>query len=449
MRSRFASLALPISRAALFGVASWWGVFGSAVAQEDGGAIEDLPPELRELYDQFLEEESGKAAPRPAPSPAPVEAPDLPVRRAIVVAKPEIGPEAVAPASPNGERVVGRVSINGTPNNPRTNGTGGTVPIRRPQVVSPNPSSAASPLPVWTPPDLAKSNKVGSGAETLPPEMMDLYKDYLSTLLPEDRAAMPKFEVGEAIDVGFPGDDGETELPAGVEEALANAKEVETSYPDILGGSGAGAVPTNQNKLWMTNPFEARRKAMREGKYLLLGFLSSSSATSRMLSKEVFTTQEFLDLLDKHFVACYIDFGAKGSYSGQVDDSQIKAQEVRDRFRDAYNVRGFPAIAVFDHTGKHVDTLTGYRTKRPRTWMQALRHTVEADIQDRLVRRNKLAEKGFQSWRNKEGMEMFARLLGTQDGNAYFLDEGGRRRVVPVDILTEDDQAKANARRRL
>ncbi|MEZ5303553.1 MAG: hypothetical protein R3F11_23365 [Verrucomicrobiales bacterium] len=95
--------------------------------------------------------------------------------------------------------------------------------------------------------------------------MMDLYKDYLSTLLPEDRAAMPKFEVGEAIDVGFPGDDGETELPAGVEEALANAKEVETSYPDILGGSGAGAVPTNQNKLWMTNPFEARRRRCAKG----------------------------------------------------------------------------------------------------------------------------------------------------------------------------------------
>lgn len=108
---------------------------------------------------------------------------------------------------------------------------------------------------------------------------------------------------------------------------------------------------------WLTDFDAAKEMAVKENKYILLNFSGSDwCAPCIKMKAEVFETQTFLSLAEKHLILVRADFPR--SKKSQLSKEQTKRNEA---LAERYDPLGnFPLTVLLDSKGKVIKEWDGY-----------------------------------------------------------------------------------------
>lgn len=133
----------------------------------------------------------------------------------------------------------------------------------------------------------------------------------------------------------------------------------------------AETPPQQSGITWLTNYEEAVDKAKSSSKPLILFFTGSDWCSwCTKLDKEVFETQEFVNLAGNQFIFLKLDFPLNHPLTTQQTNQNKQLQK-------KYDVRSFPTLVILDPTGQQQIGHTGYRIGGGRQYAEHLRKMVE------------------------------------------------------------------------
>jgi len=119
---------------------------------------------------------------------------------------------------------------------------------------------------------------------------------------------------------------------------------------------------------WQTDFEEAKKIAHQKELPIILVFQGSDwCAPCIKLEKEIWSTEEFQNYAQSHFVMLKADFPRKKK--NKLNPAQ---QEKNDKLAELYNQKGyFPFVVVLDKNGKVLGE-TGYENKTPDAYIKLL-----------------------------------------------------------------------------
>ncbi len=117
---------------------------------------------------------------------------------------------------------------------------------------------------------------------------------------------------------------------------------------------------------WLTNFDEAKAKAEKEGKALLLDFTGSDwCPPCKALKKKVFDEKEFQTFAEKNLVLVEVDFPNRKKLPKEQ-------QKANDALSDKFRIQAYPTIVIADKTGKELGRLEGYENQSPADYIKKL-----------------------------------------------------------------------------
>jgi thioredoxin-related protein len=150
-------------------------------------------------------------------------------------------------------------------------------------------------------------------------------------------------------------------MALGIVVALGGCRKKTDQTPPAAKENDANVVSAD----WMTDFEMAKKKAVNEGKDLLINFTGSDwCGWCIRLDEEVFSQQVFVSEAPTRFVLVKIDFPRKTSLP-----SKLKKQN--DRLAKDFQIQGFPTIILADSTGKPY-AKTGYQEGGAMAYLQHL-----------------------------------------------------------------------------
>jgi thioredoxin-related protein len=119
---------------------------------------------------------------------------------------------------------------------------------------------------------------------------------------------------------------------------------------------------------WLTNFDKAKEIASTENKPIILVFQGSDWCTPCIkLDREIWSTDEFIEYADSHFVMLQADFPKKKQNA--LDEAQ---QTHNNKLAEAYNKNGyFPFVVLLDKNGNEMGS-TGYKKIPPSEYISLL-----------------------------------------------------------------------------
>jgi hypothetical protein len=193
------------------------------------------------------------------------------------------------------------------------------------------------------------------------------------------------------------------------------------------------STPEVRSLAFEQNPYEARARAVEEGKFMLLAFVGTEwNSASRQLSWEVFNSPEFIEYAAENLVPCYLDYPQK----------QASGDSALARFRRHYDIGGLPAVVLFDSEGTPFVKKSGYLPKSEAAYLMELKALVEQRKGVLKGRREKLEAEGYRDWRNVEGRVFFGKLTKVEGGEVWFVDGEGKPAKVALGKLSVEDRVR-------
>lgn len=124
----------------------------------------------------------------------------------------------------------------------------------------------------------------------------------------------------------------------------------------------------SQAQHWQTDLQKAEEIAQKENKEIILVFQGSDwCAPCIKLEREIWTTDEFKDYADDHYVLLKADFPRK-----QKNQLSPEQQKKNNKLAETYNDRGFfPLVVVLDKKGQVLGK-TGYKKVSPKEYIDLL-----------------------------------------------------------------------------
>ena len=119
---------------------------------------------------------------------------------------------------------------------------------------------------------------------------------------------------------------------------------------------------------WKTDINEAKEQAKQEHKEILLVFQGSDwCAPCIKLDREIWTSSEFKEYAQEHYVLVKADFPRRSK--NQLEPAQ---QEKNNKLAEKYNQQGyFPLVVVMDEEGQVLGK-TGYKKLSPKEYIDLL-----------------------------------------------------------------------------
>ena len=186
---------------------------------------------------------------------------------------------------------------------------------------------------------------------------------------------------------------------------------------------------------WEQSDTLARRRAMREGKGVLIWFTDSGrSPMCKALEEELFSTPEFVEWADEHLVRLRIDsnLAAIGRDTDlSLDATETLRVDVRnyvDSMRKRYRVLGNPTLVMLDAEGRVLERYRGYRRGEADLHFGKLKFTESIAARNNTAWRKKMEDRGYRTWSDRRGrVTIFARLVGYHDGELVLVEPDGTR----------------------
>ena len=197
---------------------------------------------------------------------------------------------------------------------------------------------------------------------------------------------------------------------------------------------------------WEVSFTDARRKAQRTGKPVLMWFTDNGPQPSpicKILSRELFSTQEYKDWAKEKVVSLRLDLsaGQKGMLSStNNNDSQIRKQEYLEDLKKQYKVMGLPTVILLSPSGEVIEKFRGYKSGEPEFYWGRMKHTIAVSEREREVWRAKMGKKGYREWTGTNGVSLFAKLVRYNKGEMMLIEPDGNRVETQEDELSFADQ---------
>ncbi|MCK5867766.1 MAG: thioredoxin family protein [Mycoplasmataceae bacterium] len=130
-----------------------------------------------------------------------------------------------------------------------------------------------------------------------------------------------------------------------------------------------GFVMNSQN--WVNDIDDAKKMASEKNVPIILVFQGSDwCAPCIKLDKEIWSTQEFIEYANEHYVMLKADFPRK-----KKNALEKEQQEKNNKLAENYNKNGyFPFVVVLNNEGKVLNEL-GYKKSNPNDYIKLLNST--------------------------------------------------------------------------
>jgi thioredoxin-related protein len=186
---------------------------------------------------------------------------------------------------------------------------------------------------------------------------------------------------------------------------------------------------------WEQSETLAKRRAMREGKALLIWFTDSGrSPMCKALDEELFATPEFNQWAASNVVRLKVDSNLAAIGKDQnltLDQTETLRVDVRnyvESMRKRYRVLGSPAVVMLDSEGKRLAGYRGYKRGEAQVYFGKLRHSQSVAQRNAAGWRKKLEARGYREWRDSRGrVTIFAKLAAYRDGELVLVEPDGSR----------------------
>ena len=247
--------------------------------------------------------------------------------------------------------------------------------------------------------------------------------------------------------------------------------------PVVPGGNTAPAVPTSgitpESEIVFTNPDDpdaeipelskllaespkrrgpwevsesiAKRRALREGKPLLVWFTDSAqSPMCKALSQELFSTPDFEKWAGEKLVRLRVDANVKIEDENlgldEKETMRVDMQNHVAKLKKQYRVLGHPSVLMLGPGGEIIGRYRGYkRGEADYLWGQ-IKHAEAVATDTRRQWRADLEAKGYREWKDRSGRSVFAKLTGYANGNLTLIEPDGTRSRTREDRLSDSDR---------
>lgn len=183
--------------------------------------------------------------------------------------------------------------------------------------------------------------------------------------------------------------------------------------------------------IWERNAVLAFHKAKTLQRPLLLLFTAQWNSLCQKLSEEVFASTTFNTFAKENCVICFVDYPAN---SRDASESMLRVKE-------KFQVRGYPALIIFDPDGNVVQQMTGYRSGRPVAYYNELFSIVDPLCIHLRDRKKQLVSQGYRDWSDATGTQVFAQFISHNTEKVMIAGPAGDRWIFPISTLAPRDQA--------
>ena len=205
---------------------------------------------------------------------------------------------------------------------------------------------------------------------------------------------------------------------------------------------------------WEESETIAKKRAMREGKPLLIWFTdSASSPMCKALSEELFSTKEFGDWATEKLVRLKVDAEVRITDPdldlGSSENRRIEMIRYVAKLKKQYKILGHPSLVMLSASGEVMSRPRGFkRGDAEFLWGVLKQGEVASSIANSAWRRG-LEKKGYREWRDKRGRTIFAKLISYSKGTLILVEpDGGRARTLEI-ILSDTDRSWISAQKKL
>lgn len=188
---------------------------------------------------------------------------------------------------------------------------------------------------------------------------------------------------------------------------------------------------SKDQKTWEDSYTDAKKRALREGKPLLVWFTDSRrSPVCQTLTKELFGVSGFDSWAMDNVVRLKLDFNVRRETGTEEDqmDREARKLDYLKRLEERLNARGKPHVLVMSPDGNTIGRYRGYKPGTQDFFWGQLKHTtiIAQKHHDEWV--EKMEKKGYRNWESRDhDFQTFAKLLRYRNGEMILVEPGGNR----------------------
>lgn len=216
----------------------------------------------------------------------------------------------------------------------------------------------------------------------------------------------------------------------------------EASLPEL---SGLLAAAPRGRGPWEQSENIARRRAVREGKPLLIWFTDSArSPMCKALAQELFNTPDFEQWASEKLIRLRVDSNiVVNDPDISLDEKETRLVDLRhyvSRMRKQYNVLGSPVLVMCNPSGEVIGRYRGYKRGQADYYWGLIKQGEAASATANEAWRESLAQKGYREWRDRNDRTVFARLVSYSGGNLILIEPDGTRSKTHERRLSDKDR---------
>lgn len=239
------------------------------------------------------------------------------------------------------------------------------------------------------------------------------------------RAGVTLAELPTELAEPMPGEGGRIEeglLPMELPELGEDLEEI---LPETVAGGGPDAAPGG----WHRSGETAIRIARGRGIPLVIWFANPvAGPLDDRLGAQVLFTPAVSRVLARQAVGLRIDFG----------NETTRQSDYYQAFRKKYRITGYPTLVFLQPDGTEVTRQIGFSPGTEEARAQNFAYAVDQTAKAWQNRKNDLGKTGFQTWKDRSGRAVFAKLLRREENEIILIDPYRRVFRVPLERLAHE-----------
>lgn len=225
----------------------------------------------------------------------------------------------------------------------------------------------------------------------------------------------------------------------------------EASLPEL---SALLAAAPRRRGPWEQSESIAKRRAVREGKPVLIWFTDSArSPMCKALSEELLSKPDFEAWASEKIIRLRVDSNIVPDDADlPLDEKESRLVELKRyvaRMKKQYKVLGSPVLVMLNPAGEVIGRYRGYkRGDADFTW-GLIKQGEAASAHALQGWRASMERKGYREWSDRQDRKVFAKLARYSDGTLILIEPDGTRSRTHENRLSDKDRAWISEQKRL